>query len=173
LNLNFNNILNSNYKNKNYKKRLFLNLNEYKREKTDYYDNIDEYKIDSYLNNIEISQKIKNRKLRSNTRDNFYRKSQNNFNELNISTDYTSTEKKNNAKSVSKKKSKLISLDSSNFVSNSNRENKDTGFVNNNNQIKEKINENNYKSLLDSVQKRMCFLIQNLINYIEILKKDK
>ena len=172
LNLNFNNILNSNYKNKNYKKRLFLNLNEYKREKTDYYDNIDEYKIDSYLNNIEISQKIKNRKLRSNTRDNFYRKSQNNFNELNISTDYTSTEKKNNAKSVSKKKSKLISLDSSNFVSNSNRENKDTGFVNNN-QIKEKINENNYKSLLDNVQKRMCFLIQNLINYIEILKKDK
>ena len=57
-------------------------------------------------------------------------------------------------------------------MSNSNRENKDTGFVNNN-QIKEKINENNYKSLLDSVQIRMCFLIQNLINYIEILKKDK
>ena len=173
LNLNFNNILNSNYKNKNYKKKLFLNLNEYKREKTDYYDNIDEDKINSYLNNIEISQKIRNRKFRSNTRDNFYRKSQNNFNELNISTDYTSSEKKNNAKSVSKKKSKLLSLDSSNLVSSSNRENKDTGFVNANNQIKEKISGNNYKRLLDNVQNRMSFLIQNLINYIEILKKDK
>ena len=58
-------------------------------------------------------------------------------------------------------------------MSNSNRENKDTGIAKNTNHINEKISRNNYKILLYNIQKRMSFLIQNLINFIEILKKDK
>ena len=38
---------------------------------------------------------------------------------------------------------------------------------------KKKINWNNYKILLNDVQKRMSLLINNLFNYIELLKKDK
>ena len=48
LNLNFNNILIQILKIKIIKKKI-LNLNEYKREKTDYYDNTDEDKIDNIL----------------------------------------------------------------------------------------------------------------------------
>lgn len=171
LNLNFNDILNSNKS----KKKLFVNLNEYKREKTDYYDNIYTDKIYDNISfkNCQINQKIKSRKFRSTTRDNFYRKSQSVFNDLNISTDYTSSEKKNNALSLSKKKSKQLSLDISNKISTSNRENGDINGVNKNIQIKEKTDSKNYKILLNNVQIRMNYLIQNLINYIEFLKKDK
>ena len=63
--------------------------------------------------------------------------------------------KKNNAKSVGKKKCKLISLDSSNLVSNSNRENKDKGIAKNTNHINEKISRNNYKKLY-IISKKEC-----------------
>lgn len=171
LNLNFNDILNT--KSKKPKQKICFNINEFKKEKTDYYDNIYEDKIDTNINkkDKEISQKIRNRKFCNTTRDNFYRKSQNNINDLNISTDYTSTEKKNNAKSVNKKKTKHISLDTSNLITNRNRENKN--YTINNIQIKEKIDGKNYKMLLNNVQKRMTFLIKDLINYIELLKKNK
>ena len=58
-------------------------------------------------------------------------------------------------------------------MSNSNRKNKDRGIAKNTNHINEKISRNIYKILLDNIQKRMSFFIQKLINYIEILKKDK
>lgn len=35
------------------------------------------------------------------------------------------------------------------------------------------MNNNNYKKLLDNIQKRMKFLINNMDNYIELLKNEK
>ena len=72
------------------------------------------------LNPLKINCIINANKIRSSTKDNFYRKSQTNIKDLNISTDYTSSEKKNNPKSACKKKLKHISLDSSsNLILNS------------------------------------------------------
>lgn len=177
-NLNFNDLINSSYK--KYKKKL-LKLNAYKKEKTDYYDNND---CDNYikemeendnninnlnLNPLKINCIINANKIRSSTKDNFYRKSQTNINDLNISTDYTSSEKKNNPKSACKKKLKHISLDSSsNLILNSKLKTRKNTFYK-----KEKIDRKNYKYLLNNVQKRMSCLINNLINYIELLNNDK
>ena len=187
-NLNFNDIVYSNYKKP--KKKLFLRINTYKKEKTDYYDNndiednnniinrvIDGYKNDSLfldINNIDTNSKLKEGKIRSLTKTNFRRKNQNNFNDLNISTENTSNEKNNIAKTTSKKKMRHISLDSSHMVLSCNRKN-DNVYENikYNNLSKEKNDGKNYKILLDNIQKRMSYLISNLINYIELLKKDK
>jgi hypothetical protein len=35
------------------------------------------------------------------------------------------------------------------------------------------MNNNNYKKLLNDIQKRMKFLINNMDNYIELLKNKK
>ena len=172
-NLYFNDIINSSYK--RHKKKLMLKLNTFKKEKTDYYDN-EEDNIESYgyndFNskiNLKIKTKIKSRKFSSTTRDNFYRRSQNLFNFLNISNDNSSyNDKKSNGKSESKKKISHITLDSNNTERRIQKEN-----INNTNQLTEKINGKNYKILLNGVQKRMSFLINNLIHYIEILKKNK
>ena len=187
-NLNFNDIIYSNYKNP--KKKLFLRINTYKKEKTDYYDNNDiednnninnrvenGYKNDSLfldINNIDTNFKLKEGKIRSLTKANFRRGNQNNFNDLNISTENTSNEKKNIAKTTSKKKMGHISLDSSHVVLSSNRKN-DHIYENikYNYLSKDKNDCKNYKILLDNIQKRMSYLILNLINYIELLKKDK
>ena len=188
-NINFNDLINSSYKKS--KKKLFLRINPYKKEKTDYYDyndfdnnnNNNEEKEDmeeknnnvNNINPLKITCIINENKVRCLTKDNYYRKNQRCLNDLNISTDYTSSEKKKDPKSACKKKIKHISLDSSsNIISNIN--NKRTR---NNNQLrtkfykKEKINGKNYKHLLNDVQRRMSYLINDLINYIEILKKDK
>ena len=121
--------------------------------------------------------KIKNRKFSCKARNNFYRKSLNSFIDLNISTDYTSNEKKNTPKSTSKKKVKDITFDSSNAILNRNKERKrffsNKNKVNNIHEFEEKLNQKNYKILLNDVKKRMSFLIKNLFNYIELLKKNK
>jgi len=180
-NLNFNDLINSSYK--KYKKKL-LGLNAYKKEKTDFCDNND---FDNYIEEIEEKDKNTNNlnplkinclinvnKIRSSTKDNFYRKSQTNINDLNISTDYTSSEKKNNPKSDCKKKLKHISLDSSSNLILNNKL-KTRNIYQNKNMFykKEKIDRKNYKYLLNNVQKRMSCLINNLINYIELLNNEK
>lgn len=175
--LNFNDIINSS--NQRHKKKLTLKLNEYKKEKTDYYENIESYEhnISNSINNRKIKTKIKNRKFSCKARNNFYRKSLNSFIDLNISTDYTSNEKKNTPKSTSKKKVKDITFDSSNAILNRNKERKrffsNKNKVNNIHEFEEKLNQKNYKILLNDVKKRMSFLINNLFNYIELLKKNK
>ena len=191
-NLNFNDLINTNYR-KN-KKKLIIKMNAYKKEKTDYYDNnyFDYKNINNkkdneninnsiintnYINNLNNSKsniKIKEWKFRSLTRGNFYRKSQNNFNDLNTSTDFTSYEKKNISKSINKKKIKHISLDKYNNTINFKRINNHIyENINYNNRSKEKINSLNYKDILNEIPKRMEVLISKLVNYIEFLKKDK
>ena len=191
-NLNFNDLINTSYK-KN-KKKLIFRMNTYKKEKTDYYDNNDvddkninnikdnQYKDKSLnntnyisnLNNSKSNLKIKDWKFRSLTRGNFYRKSQNNFNDLNTSTEYNSCEKKNISKSINKKKIKHISLDNSNNIINIKREkNHIYENIKYDNDSKEKINSLNYKDILNEIPKRMNNLISKLVNYIEFLKKDK
>ena len=135
------------------------------------------YKNDSLfldINNNDINSKLKEGKISSLTKANFHRKNQNNFNDLNISTENTSNDKKNIAKTTSKKKMRHISLDSSHVVLSCNRK-KDYIYENikYNNLSTEKNDCKNYKILLDNIQKRMSYLILNLINYIELLKKDK
>ena len=175
--LNFNDIINSS--NQRHKKKLTLKLNEYKKEKTDSYENIESYEhnISNSINNRKIKMKIKNGKFSCKARNNFYRKSLNSFIDLNISTDYTSNEKKNTPKSTSKKKVKDITFDSSNAILNRNKERKrffsNKNKVNNIHEFEEKLNQKNYKILLNDVKKRMSFLIKNLFNYIELLKKNK
>ena len=191
-NLNFNDLINTNYR-KN-KKKLILRMNTYKKEKTDYYDNnyIDDKNINNikenehknnilnitnYINNLNNSKsniKIKDWKFRSLTRENFYRKSQNNFNDLNISTEYTSCEKKNISKTINKKKIMNLSLDKFNNTINIKRKNNHIyENIKYNNELKEHINSLNYKDILNDIPKRMGILINKLVNYIEFLKKDK
>ena len=180
-NLNFNDIINND--NKNHKNKLIFKMSTYKKEKNDYNDknDIDYYNIinneengNNYINNMKSKCKNKDAKARCTTRDNFYRKSQYNFSDLNISTDFTSRENKNKAKSRSKKKEKYASLDSSNMIINTDIQNNDIyEKLNNNNESKRRQNWVNYKLLLNDVQKRMSLLINNLFNYIELLKKDK
>ena len=191
-NLNFNDLINTNYR-KN-KKKLIIKMNTYKKEKTDYYDNNDfdvkntNNKKDNEnantfiintnyinnLNNLKSNIKIKEWKFRSLTRENFYRKSQNNFNDLNISTEFTSCEKNNFSISINKKKIKHISLDNYNNTINIKRVNnhiyENTNYCN---ESKEKINSLNYKDILNEIPRRMAVLISKLVNYIELLKKDK
>jgi len=61
----------------------------------------------------------------------------------------------------------LSKINKNNF----NEQNKNS--LNNIKVYKKKINSKNYKELLFDVQKRMSFLVNNLINYIEILKNGK
>lgn len=178
-NLNFNDIIYTH--NKRHKKKLIFKINKVKKEKTDYYDQNDIYFINiknnedneySYINTLKT--KCKDSKARNSTRDNFYRKNKYFFNELNISTDYTSRENKYKTKSENKKKEKYKHLDSSNeFINSDIKNNTFYEKMNMNNESKKKINWNNYKILLNDVQKRMSLLINNLFNYIELLKKDK
>ena len=180
-NINFNDIINND--NKKHKNKLIFKMSTYKKEKIDYYDknDIDCYNIinneengNNYINNMKSKCKNKDAKTRCSTRDNFYRKSQYNFNDLNISTDFTSRENKYKAKSRSKKKEKYTSLDSSNMFINTDIQNNDIyEKINNNNESKRRKNWINYKLQLNDVQKRMSLLINNLFNYIELLKKDK
>jgi hypothetical protein len=177
-NINFNDLINSSYKKS--KKKLFLRINPYKKEKTDYYDNNEEEDIKDYnndkinINQMKIKSIINENKMRCLTKDNYYRKNHHFLNDLNISTDYTSREKKKDPQSACKKKMKHISLDSSsNIISNNNRKTRNNSQIRNKFYKKEKINNKNYKHLLNDVQKRMSFLINDLINYIELLKKEK
>lgn len=184
-NINFNDLINSSYKKS--KKKLFLRINPYKKEKTDYYDNNDYYNNNNEeedikdnnneeinINQMKIKSIINENKMRCLTKDNYYRKNQHFLNDLNISTDYTSSEKKKDPQSACKKKMKHISLDSSsNLISNNNRKKRNNSQIRNKFCKKEKINNKNYKLLLNDVQKRMSFLINDLINYIELLKKEK
>ena len=179
-NLNFNQIINS-HKKKN-KKKLIFEMNMYKKEKIDYYGNNDIKDINDIninnnkendkkdlsliaLNNKKNNYKIKEGNYRNSTNVQFLGKSEYNFDDLNISTDYTSTEKKYNSKSVRKNKNNHLSLDISN-------KNNFYEKIKSNNQSQSK-DKNKSINILNDVQKRMSFLLSDLINYIELLKKDK
>ncbi len=163
----FNNIININKKRHRSK---LLKLNYYKKVKTEYFVNENQDNIRNHLNTLKINNIINEHKIINTTKNSFCRKNPNYLNDLNISTDYTSSETKNNPKYKFKKKTRNASLDSSFNLISSN----DIKIINilkkRNNQ---KLNGKNYKNLLNDVQKRMSFLINNLINYIELLKKDQ
>ena len=104
--------------------------------------------------------------------------SKNNLFEFNISTDYSSSPKRNNANIIIQRIINPISLGFFNFSLNNYQKNNiiyNNNFVNYNNcnLYKEKMNNNNYKKLLNDIQKRMKFLINNMDNYIELLKNKK
>ena len=65
-----------------------------------------------------------------------------------------------------------ISLNTSKINNNNNNE-QYKNCLNNIKVYKRKMNSKNYKELLFDVQKRMSFLVNNLINYIELLKNGK
>ena len=104
--------------------------------------------------------------------------SKNNLFEFNISTDYSSSPKRNNANIIIQRIINPISLGFFNFSLNNYQKNniiynKNCVNYNNCNLYKEKMNNNNYKKLLNDIQKRMKFLINNMDNYIELLKNKK
>ena len=125
------------------------------------------------LNVSKIKYKIKiQNKIRynSNTKNNLF--------ESNISTDYSSSPKRNKANIIIQRIINPISLGFFNFTLNNYQKNniiynKNSTNYNNCNLYKEKINNNNYKKLLNDIQKRMKFLINNMDNYIELLKNKK
>ena len=159
--INFNNIINSD--NKKYKKKFILKSNTYKKEKTVFYDinDIEDIKVKNrnHLNTMKKLNNI-NYKYPFSRRENLYT-------ELNISTDNTSSEKKS-----SKKRMNHISVDSCFMNKNNNYQSRNI-YENNIYPHKGRLNEKNYKILLTDVQKRMSTLVNNLINYIKILKKGK
>ena len=178
-NIFFNEIINSASNNK-YKKKFILKLKSSNKEKT-YFDfndsenDNDEYiKNNSlkYLNCLKFNYKNSSKKYRSSKKANIYRKSVSALNDFNISTELSSNEKHNNSKTISKNKMNCISLNLSKINKNNNNE-QNKNSLNNIKVYKKKINSKNYKELLFDVQKRMSFLVNNLINYIEILKNGK
>ena len=185
-NINFNDIININYK--KHKKKLFLRINTDKKEKKNYNSNNDgedknannriknEYKdssLNNGINNIFRISKIEDGKTSNLIITNFQRKSEKNYNDLN-NIEYTYIEKKKYTKNVSKKKMNHISLDSShNILNNKIKKYNIYENIKYNNLPKEKKDFKNYKILLNDIQKRISYLIENLVNYIELLKKDK
>ena len=178
-NIFFNEIINSASNNK-YKKKFILKLKSSNKEKT-YFDINDsendheEYiKNNSlkYLNCIKFNYRNSSQKYRSSKKANIYRKSLSALNDFNISTELSSTEKHNNSKTISKNKMNCISLNTSKINNNNNNE-QYKNCLNNIKVYKRKMNSKNYKELLFDVQKRMSFLVNNLINYIELLKNGK
>jgi hypothetical protein len=98
--------------------------------------------------------------------------------EFNISTDYSSSPKRNKTHIIIQRIINPISLGFFNFTLNNYQKNniidkKNSANYNNYNLYKKKMNNNNYKKLLDNIQKRMKFLINNMDNYIELLKNEK
>ena len=178
-NIFFNEIINSASNNK-YKKKFILKLKSSNKEKT-YFDINDsendheEYiKNNSlkYLNCIKFNYRNSSQKYRSSKKAYIYRKSLSALNDFNISTELSSTEKHNNSKTISKNKMNCISLNTSKINNNNNNE-QCKNCLNNIKVYKRKMNSKNYKELLFDVQKRMSFLVNNLINYIELLKNGK
>ena len=103
----------------------------------------------------------------------------NNLFEFNISTDYSSSPKRNKAHIIIQRIINPISLGFYNFTLNNYQKNNiiynknSVNYNNNCNLYKEKMNNNNYKKLLNDIQKRMKYLINNMDNYIELLKNKK
>jgi hypothetical protein len=125
------------------------------------------------LNVSKIKYKIKiQNKIRysSNTNNNIF--------ESNTSTDYSSSPKRNRANIIIQRIINPISLGFFNFTLNNYQKSniiyhKNSVNYNNCNLYKEKMNNNNYKKLLNDIQKRMKFLNNNMDNYIELLKNKK
>ena len=120
---------------------------------------------------IKYKNKIQNKiRYNSNTKINLF--------ESNISTDYSSSPKRNKANIIIQRIINPISLGFINFTLNNYQKNniiynKNSVNYNNCNLNKGKMNNNNYKKLLNDIQKRMKFLINNMDNYIELLKNKK
>lgn len=157
------------------KKKFILKLNTFKKQKTDFFDNkdIDGINENENHNSMRISFNNKNNKSRSITLNNFIRKNHNDISELNSSNNSNFIQKKYIQKTPNKKRMNYISLDSSIKIENYNYESRNINKDFKTNLYKVKMTGKNYKSLLIDVQKRMSFLVNNLINYIEILKKEK
>jgi len=124
------------------------------------------------LNMSKNKNKIQNKnRYKSNGKNNLF--------EFNISTDYSSSPKRNKAHIIIQKIINPISLGFYNFTLNNYQKNNiiynknSVQYNNNSNLYKEKMNNNNYKKLLNDIQKRMKFLINNMDNYIELLKNKK
>jgi hypothetical protein len=178
-NIFFNDIINSACHNK-YKKKFILKLKSSNIEKA-YFDinDVENNKEESiknnslkYLNCLKFNYKNSSKKYRSSKKGNNYKKSISALNDFNISTELSSTEKHNNSKTISKNKMNCISLNSSKIIKNNNND-QNKNSLNNIKVYKKKINSQNYKELLFDVQKRMSSLVNNLINYIELLKNGK
>ena len=124
------------------------------------------------LNMSKNKTKIQNKnRYKSNGKNNLF--------EFNISTDYSSSPKRNKAHIIIQRIINPISLGFYNFTLNNYQKNNiiynknSVNYNNNCNLYKEKMNNNNYKKLLNDIQKRMKFLINNMDNYIELLKNKK
>ena len=161
-NINFDYFLNSN--NNKYKKKFILKLNTFKKEKTYYYDSKDIEEINENHNSMRISYNNINNKYQNITLNNFYKKNYNDISELNSSNESKSNQIKYIEKTLNKKKIDHISLDSSIKIKNDNYENKNINKDFKLNIYNINKNEKNYKNLLIDVQKRMSFLVNNLIN---------
>lgn len=162
---------NYSYCQKRKKKNILLNILNMEKNK---------YKIKHIHNKkIQSAKSYKNNynKIINNfycyKRDKYDINNKNNFLDYNISTEYTSTEKKNNSNIIIHRIINPITFGLFNFTVNNYQKNNIIYNGSNTKLFKEKMNNNNYKKLLDEIQMRMKFLINNMNNYIEQLKANK
>ena len=149
------------------KKKLILKFYNYSRQRT--YTKLQSNDI--YLNEIfnndqlNINSLPNTNKHKSSNKYIFYRK---NHTENNINNDFSIKAKISRNNTIKIESKRQNSFDSSFRVMN-----KSTDKIDKIHHKYSKINEKNYKTKLNNIQNRMTTLIGNLINYIEILKKDK
>ena len=149
------------------KKKLILKFYNYSRQKTYTKLQSNDININELFNNDQENIKsLPNAiKHKGSNKYNFYRK---NHTENNIYTDFSIKTNISRNNTIKIESNRQNSFDSS-FKLN----NKSLEKIDKMNYKSSKINERNYKSKLNNIQSRMTSLIANLINYIEVLKKDK
>jgi len=143
----------------NNKQRTFNKLQDYENK-----DNEIFYNQENKINSVENTSKYK-----SSSKDHFFRKNhKDDNNNFNISKDFSVKKKINRNHAIKIDKKRQNTFDSSlRLISNDLDKNDDINIK------AQKVKENSYKTKLNNIQKRMSSLIGNLIDYIEILKKEK
>ena len=149
------------------KKKLILKFYNYSRQKTYTKLQSNDININEIFNNDQenINSLPNAIKHKGSNKYNFYRK---NHTENNIYTDFSIKTNISRNNTIKIESNRQNSFDSS-FKLN----NKSLEKIDKMNYKSSKINERNYKYKLNNIQSRMTSLIANLINYIEVLKKDK
>lgn len=148
-------------------KKLMLKFYNYNRQRTYTKLQSNDININEIFNNdqLNINSLPNTNKHKSSNKYIFYRK---NHTENNINTDFSTKAKISRNNTIKIESNRQNSFDSSFRLMN-----KSTDKIDKTHHKGSKINEKNYKTKLNNIQSRMTTLIGNLINYIEILKKDK
>ena len=126
---------------------------------------LDEEQEKEYNDQLNINSLPNTNKHKSSNKYIFYRK---NHTENNINTDFSIKAKISRNNTIKIESNRQNSFDSSFRLMN-----KSTDKIDKTHHKGSKINDKNYKTKLNNIQRRMTTLIGNLINYIKILKKDK